>query len=52
MLLLLLDVFTIAKEEEEISSERPDREDGDGGMLLQTGVDGWTFTSTMACSKQ
>jgi hypothetical protein len=45
MLLLLLDVFTSA--EEETSSEGLDREDGDG-MLLQTGVDGWTFISTAA----
>jgi hypothetical protein len=47
--LLLLDVIT--SEEEEASLEGPDREDDDG-MLLQTGVDGWTFTSTAACSKQ
>jgi hypothetical protein len=45
-----LDVIT-SEEEEETSSEGPDREDGDG-MLLQTGVDGLTFTSTTACSKQ
>ena len=46
-----MDVITSAEEEEETSVEGPDREDGDG-MLLQTGVDGWTFTSTVACSKQ
>jgi hypothetical protein len=48
--LLLLDIFTKAEEERE-SVEGPDREDGDE-MLLQTGVDGWTFTTTAACSKQ
>jgi hypothetical protein len=51
-MLLLLDVFTSAEEEEAASLEGPDREDGDGGILLQTGVDGWTFTSTAECSKQ
>jgi hypothetical protein len=50
-MLLLLDVITSAEEEEETSLEGPDREDGDG-MLSQTGVDGWTFTWIVACSKQ
>jgi len=45
-----LDVIS-SEEEEETSLEGPDREVGDG-MLLQTGVDGQTFTSTVACSKQ
>jgi hypothetical protein len=49
MVLLLMDAITSA--EEEASLEGPDREDGDG-MLLQTGVDAWTFTSTAARSKQ
>jgi len=44
-MLLSLDAFTSV--EEETSLEGPDREDGDG-MLLQTGVDGWTFISTVA----
>ena len=50
LLLLLLDVF-IRVEEEEKTLEGSDKEDGDG-MMLQTGVDGWTLTSTAACSKQ
>jgi len=49
--MLLLELDVISSEEEETSLEGPDREDGDG-MLLQTGVDEWTFTSTTACSKQ
>jgi hypothetical protein len=44
-MLLSLDAFTNV--EEETSLEGPDREDGDG-MLLQTGIDGWTLTSTAA----
>jgi len=44
-MLLSLNAFT--SEEEETSLEGPDREDGDG-MLLQTGVDGWTFTWIVA----
>jgi hypothetical protein len=45
-MLLLLDIL-ISTDEEEESEEGTDRKDRDG-MLLQTGVDGWTFTPMAA----
>jgi len=48
----LVDTITSVEEEEEaVSLEGLDIEDGDG-MLLQTGIDGRTFIGTTACSKQ
>ncbi len=51
-MLSLVDTITSVEEEEEaVSLEGLDIEDGDG-MLLQTGIDGRIFIGTTACSKQ
>ena len=49
-MLSLVDTIT-SVEEEAVSLEGLDIEDGDG-MLLQTGIDARTFIETTACSKQ